>query len=333
MSPPTRSERRSPLRTTVTRLGASEAIAEEANAPGTGSLFGYAIASELPLARLAPEPGRRGTLRVELANEPLLERTGELLAWSESEPGRRVGYALARAAEGPLVWCSLSGTFLIDGRAQRVRVEPARCAPGHLEHRLVATAIPLLAAELGDLVLHASAVVADGGAILFCGPSGRGKSTLALGLADAGMPLLTEDGTVITLGREPLAWPGPLGIRVHAGAAPSFATREPSGDDGEVPMRLVAPAVRETRAAPVRAIVVLEPRGGGRAVAEPLRAADAVPALVPDVIAAGEEHLASLFPLAARAADTMPVWRGRVPDDLSVAPGAAVDLVRIVAAG
>jgi hypothetical protein len=273
------------------------------------SLFGYSIESAIPLGRLAPEPGERGTLHVELASDSVLDRSGELLAWFDDERNGS-GHALARTDDGPLVFCSVTGAFLVEGGARRVSADPAPCAPGDLEHRLVATAIPLLAAELGDLVLHASAVVADGGAILFCGPSGRGKSTLALTLAEAGHPLLTEDGTVLTLEPEPRAWPGPLGVRVGGG--------------------LVTPPARHEGPVPVRALVVLEPRGGAAGRAERLRPSDAVPALLPEVIATGDPHLPEVLRRAALAAGTMPVWRARMPDDLAAAPEAAAAIVRTV---
>jgi hypothetical protein len=45
----------------------------------------------------------------------------------------------------------------------------------------------------GEVVLHASAIATNRGAILFCGPSGAGKSTLAASLAARGYSLLSDD--------------------------------------------------------------------------------------------------------------------------------------------
>src|SRR5829696_2802711 len=129
------------------------------------SLFGYAVQSEVELSRLAPEAGSRGSLSVSLAAPDALPAVRAPLAAFDT-------CSLARSEEGPLVACGAAGTFSIEPATRRVRV--ARAA---LEHRLVATAVPLFAAELGDAVVHASAVVSGRGAILFCGPSGRGKST------------------------------------------------------------------------------------------------------------------------------------------------------------
>lgn len=70
--------------------------------------------------------------------------------------------------------------------------------PRELE-KLRRGAVPLLLAHLaGSIPLHASAVAVDGGAIVFVGASGLGKSTLAAALCDhAGASLLGDDAVVI----------------------------------------------------------------------------------------------------------------------------------------
>jgi hypothetical protein len=55
-------------------------------------------------------------------------------------------------------------------------------------------AIPRFLGQLGRVVLHAGAVVLrDGPAVLFCGASGRGKSTLVSAYVKAGHELLADD--------------------------------------------------------------------------------------------------------------------------------------------
>jgi len=73
----------------------------------------------------------------------------------------------------------------------------------------------------GDCVLHASAVAADGRAVAFIGPPGRGKSTLAALACAGGARLITDD--VLRLVPEDGAWRCPPGtsllrLRPQAGS-------------------------------------------------------------------------------------------------------------------
>jgi serine kinase of HPr protein (carbohydrate metabolism regulator) len=74
---------------------------------------------------------------------------------------------------------------------------------------------PRLSAE----TLHASTVAADGRAVLITGPSGSGKSDLALRLLDRGFSLVSDDQTVVKrdgdklLASPPLSIAGKLEIR------------------------------------------------------------------------------------------------------------------------
>ncbi|HEU4956671.1 MAG TPA: HPr kinase/phosphatase C-terminal domain-containing protein [Sphingomicrobium sp.] len=53
------------------------------------------------------------------------------------------------------------------------------------------------AARLSSENLHASTVACDGRAVLISGPSGSGKSDLALRLLDRGFTLVSDDRTII----------------------------------------------------------------------------------------------------------------------------------------
>jgi serine kinase of HPr protein (carbohydrate metabolism regulator) len=59
---------------------------------------------------------------------------------------------------------------------------------------------PRLSAE----TLHASTVAIDGRAVLISGPSGSGKSDLALRLLDRGFTLVSDDQTIVKRGGERL---------------------------------------------------------------------------------------------------------------------------------
>ena len=51
--------------------------------------------------------------------------------------------------------------------------------------------------RLSSETLHASTVALDGRAVLICGPSGSGKSDLALRLLDRGFTLVSDDQTIV----------------------------------------------------------------------------------------------------------------------------------------
>ena len=79
--------------------------------------------------------------------------------------------------------------------------------------------VPMAMALRGQLVVHASAVDINGRCAAFCGPSGRGKSTLATALALAGHAFLTDDGLrVESIDNVYWGWPRAalLGLRTES---------------------------------------------------------------------------------------------------------------------
>jgi hypothetical protein len=64
---------------------------------------------------------------------------------------------------------------------------------------IAAQALPLAATIRGLEVFHASGVVLDGRAMLFAGPPGAGKSSLAAALVRAGCRLLSDDAVALQL--------------------------------------------------------------------------------------------------------------------------------------
>jgi hypothetical protein len=80
-----------------------------------------------------------------------------------------------------------------------------------VEHFVNKNAVLALVHQRGELPLHASSVVSpeSGQAILFCGDSGAGKSTMASQFQQRSWIFLADDMTRITRnGNTPLAWPG-----------------------------------------------------------------------------------------------------------------------------
>jgi hypothetical protein len=67
--------------------------------------------------------------------------------------------------------------------------------------------------QRGRVVLHASAVLMGGKAVLFCGASGAGKSTLATALVDAGYGHIADDFCAIDFGADGTPMVAPDGRR------------------------------------------------------------------------------------------------------------------------
>lgn len=68
-------------------------------------------------------------------------------------------------------------------------------------------------ARLSSENLHASSVAADGRAVLIVGPSGSGKSDLALRLTDRGFTLVSDDRTIVRKEGERLVASAPPTIK------------------------------------------------------------------------------------------------------------------------
>ena len=93
---------------------------------------------------------------------------------------------------------------------REMTVEPeAGTAPADIAIFITGTVFGILLHQRGQVVLHASAVNVNGRAVLFCGASGAGKSTMAAALGQRGYAMLTDDACAITTvsGGTPLAQP------------------------------------------------------------------------------------------------------------------------------
>jgi hypothetical protein len=196
-----------------------------------GSLHGFEIDCDRELRSLSPARGSLGTVRVRSVSERLLDRKCEVLRLI-ADPEGMPSYALGRSDGHLLCWHADVGSFLIDGPTRKIAYRPdgGSAEAARWEHRLGSTALPLLAGERGGLPLHASAAAVNGRAVVICGVTGRGKSTLAATLAARGHAPLAEDGVVVRFGDdEPTIWPGLAGSRITAEAAAAIGVGEAAG--------------------------------------------------------------------------------------------------------
>jgi hypothetical protein len=274
------------------------------------SLYGFEVKSELPLRRLNSAPGTRGELVVELAGESLVAPAGEPAGSLVDDDGRRWYASYELDGGNCLLQMPPTGSFLLAPAQGRIAVESSDGDAELLEHRLASSAICTLLSLRGDLALHAAAVEADGRAIVFCGPSLRGKSTLARALGEGGCPLLGEDGIAVELGEDgPVAYPGARGVRV----------RGPGGGQ-QRPVLVEDPGAGEPEPCPIATVVLLGERGAGFAV-EPLEPARALALLTPNLIhSGGRASIAAAFQRLAALLGSAPALRISLPDDLEALP-------------
>jgi hypothetical protein len=279
-----------------------------------GSVYGYDLVSEIPLRRLNPMPGPRGELEVVRSDEAITDLVGRLTGYLEA-PGEGAYYAVAEVERGCLICCSRSGNFLVDPRRDRIEVE-AKDDPELLEHRILSAAVCMLLSLRGELVLHAAAVEIGDSAVVFCGPTGRGKSTLVRALGELGAPILSEDGVVIA--PEDGGWtvhPGARGVRIRPpGEAAARGILQP--DPGPPP-----------QPRPLSALIALEPRGDDSHLIG-LPDARALPRLTSNLVhTGGRDSIATSFQLLADACAGAETLSLSLPDSLERLPESASTLV------
>lgn len=180
----------------------------------------------------------------------------------------RGGFRIERHAQaGYLIAGETYGAFALSRDGGTLR-----CARGDADERswqrlLIAQALPFAAVLKGLEVFHSSAVVIDGRAIAFAGPSRAGKTSLALELCRLGARFLADD--VLALQRRGDALLGHPGTAV-AGVDHAETRRVDDGPQNGRPLfvdareRLVAVA-GVAAPAPLRTLYLLDRRTEGPA--------------------------------------------------------------------
>ena len=100
------------------------------------------------------------------------------------------------------------GEYLLDRTGTRLWCSPGGEEPAW-ERFLVGQVLPFAALLSGLEIFHASAVELDGGALAIAGPSGAGKTSVALALCELGAAFLADDVLALEIaGEQLLAHPG-----------------------------------------------------------------------------------------------------------------------------
>jgi len=163
------------------------------------TVFGVDVWADRPLAYLsgstAPATGR--SLDLTLVQHGAGERDwpaeAELIGVHRL-PGGDIGFRIEADPEaGYLLAGPEYGSHVISANALRLRCFPGGAREQNWQRFLIAQVLPFAAALNGLEVLHASAVVIDGRALALLGPSGAGKTSLALALCRLGAGFLADD--------------------------------------------------------------------------------------------------------------------------------------------
>lgn len=190
------------------------------------TVFGLDVHTAEPLALLdgAPAAATGRTLELALAGD---ERTADFwplsaaIVCDQREHDGAVSFRIeADPSAGYLIWGPAYGRHRLSADGRRALCLPTGLAPAAWQRLLVAQVLPFAAVLRGLEVLHASAVVHDGGAIAFLGPSRAGKTSVALELARRGAAFLADDVLALErAGEQLLCHPGtPVAGLDHAEA-------------------------------------------------------------------------------------------------------------------
>ena len=163
------------------------------------TVFGLDVRADIPLSFLQGASARATGRRLDVSGQA---GGAAALGWPEGaevisdqlEPDGTVSFRIeAHPEAGYLLWGPSYGAHLLSSDGRRLR-----CAPGDVgnegwQRLLIAQVLPFAAVLNGLEVFHSSAVVINGQAVAFVGPSRSGKTSLALALCRLGASFLADD--------------------------------------------------------------------------------------------------------------------------------------------
>ncbi len=159
------------------------------------------------------------------------------------------------------------GTAIVSPQASRICGSLGEGGVGDWQRFLIAQVLPFTAVLRGLEVFHASAVAVDGQAIAFLGPSGAGKTSIAMALCRLGATFLADDVLAVERdGGRLLGHPG-APVAGLAGDEAERLRRLRSLDSGTVlatdPREAVVRVTPQRSPVPLTTIFVLDRRPGG----------------------------------------------------------------------
>jgi hypothetical protein len=261
------------------------------------AVLGLGVASELRLPELAPDTAARPA--------DIAIRRGPVRHPPDAPA--------ALAVVGDVTFLrSAAGGFRVQAGAD-ITVDPRPGAePGEVRDFLLGPVLGIVCHQRALLPLHASAIVAGGGAVAFAGPSGAGKSTLAAHFLARGYAVLSDDVCALDIAAgRPIARPGVQRLKLWPDALQRLGrTPTPGGHDKR---RLPTPATNAVSPVPLNRVYLLaEPAADARFEIAPLTGAAAATALMANLFRrqylAPMGLLAQAFGAATALARAAPVF-------------------------
>jgi hypothetical protein len=298
-------------------------------------VYGLVLASNLPLPELAAVAAATGEeADVRFRRAPLSCLYPDPPKWFMHWrlPSGEPWLSAARHEEGFLLRFHDHADFVMDGEGREIVCRYWRDAtPETLRHLLIDQVMPLVVNLRGAEALHASAVLVDGGAVAFTGPTGTGKSTLAAELGRAGHPVIADDCMVVIDGGATFeVVPAYPGLRLWEDARRHLDLGEQPAEpvaDYSDKQRLVleAPFVDPAGTYPLRAIFVLgdDSADSTRVAVRDMHPRDAVIELIRSAFRFEVEDRVMLerqLEVFTRVASSIPIRRASTPEDLALLP-------------
>lgn len=284
------------------------------------SVYGLRLASTFPLPEL-------------LTGRPPIDaqvRLGELLG----PPAHKLAqgfYARVSAEEIYLYWDDLGALAVRNGQEIILDLIPG-VPVSEVRLAVLGPALALLLHQRGLTVLHASGVVMDGGAVLFLGNSGWGKSTSAAAFYAQGYGMVADDLIPLQFNNslKPMVYPGFPQLRLSPEVAAVLgATTGPWTGGPEQKCHLRAEWGFPKHPVPLQRLYVLAE--GENLAIESIRAPEALIELVRHTYRIDLLHPlkgSANFSNCAHLVRQVPVRRLQVPRSLAALP----DLVQLVKA-
>lgn len=290
--------------------------------------FGTALLTDLELPELEPVADELAIgLRLQQLPYPPAVPTGrEVEGYGE----RETEVSVVASPSEMVVEVPDFGVLAVNDQIGTVRYWSAVPVDALWRHQLLDLVLPRLFARRHRAVLHASAVVVDGSAIVCCGPSGSGKSTLATRLGRLGYPVLADDAVAVDVGAEPTATGSYRGLRLWPDSVELVGVVPGSAMGGPASKRRVRPRGVQFAETPwpLGAVIDLyRDRPGAASALNILRGGKALDVVLRAMFAPYRLRPDEDFAVAADVAAAAPVARLDLGGDLGQTVGLLHDIV------